>query len=194
MNYPEYVKVGDKQYKINTDFKVAIECNQIAMDETIGDFERALAVIYKLFGSEALNDLENYETLLDLAKKYLKCGKEVEEMQSSQEEPDMDYIQDMDYIEASFMSDYHIDLSNTKMHWWKFNKLMGGLSNSELGNCCILNRIRNLRNMDESKIEDAKERQRIHKAKKQFALNKKEVQLTDKQEKSMEELNRILGL
>ena len=70
----------------------------------------------------------------------------------------MDYIEDYDYIEASFMSDYHIDLSNVKMHWWKFNKLINGLSNSELGNCCILNRIRNLRNYDTSKIEDAKER------------------------------------
>lgn len=192
MNYPEYVKIGDKKYPINTDFRVAIECNQIAEDKTIGDLERALGVIYKLFGEEALNDSENYETLLEMAKKYLKCGKDIED--SSKEEPDMDYIQDMDYIEASFMSDYHIDLSNIKMHWWKFNKLMNGLSNSELGNCCILNRIRNLRNFDESKIEDTKERQKIHKAKMQFALKKKEPQLTKEQLESMERLNDLLGI
>ena len=192
MNYPEYVKIGDKKYHINTDFRVAIECNQIAEDNSIGDLERALGVIYKLFGEEALNDSENYETLLEMAKKYLKCGKDIED--NSKEEPDMDYIQDMDYIEASFMSDYHMDLSNTKMHWWKFNKLMNGLSNSELGNCCILNRIRNLRNFDESKIEDTKERQRIHKAKMQFALHKKEPTLTKEQLESMEKLNELLGI
>ena len=30
LNNPEYVKAGNKKYKINTDFRVAIECNEIA--------------------------------------------------------------------------------------------------------------------------------------------------------------------
>ena len=55
MNNPEYVNVYDKLYKINTDFRVAIECNNIAQDKSIGDYERALAIIYKLFGEEGLN-------------------------------------------------------------------------------------------------------------------------------------------
>ena len=54
LNNPEYVKVGDKKYKINTDFRVAIECNNIAQDDSIGDTEGPLAIIYKLFGDEAL--------------------------------------------------------------------------------------------------------------------------------------------
>ena len=57
----------------------------------------------------------------------------------------MDFIEDMPYIEASFMSDYKIDLTTCQMHWWKFFKLLEGLSNSEMGNCCILNRIRNIK-------------------------------------------------
>jgi hypothetical protein len=133
--------------------------------------------------------------LLEIAKKYLSCGKDLD-VSTINEEPDMDYIEDYDYIEASFMSDYHIDLSTTKMHWWKFSKLINGLSNSELGNCCILNRIRNLRNYDTSKIEDAKEKKKIEDAKRAVALNKdkKENHLTKEQEKSMEELNKILGI
>lgn len=55
MNNPEYVKVDNKLYKINTDFRVAIECNYIAQDEKIGDYERSLAIIYKLFGEERSN-------------------------------------------------------------------------------------------------------------------------------------------
>lgn len=50
MNKPQYVKVNDTVYKINTDFRVALECNRIAEDRNIGDYERSLAVIYKLFG------------------------------------------------------------------------------------------------------------------------------------------------
>lgn len=133
--------------------------------------------------------------MLKIAQKYLACGKDIE-ASNIDEEPDMDFIEDYDYIEASFMSDYHIDLSNEKMHWWKFNKLINGLSNSEFGNCCILNRIRNIRNYDTSKIEDAKERKKIEDAKRAVALNKnkKENHLTKEQEKSMEELNKILGI
>lgn len=189
MRYPEYAEVNGKKYKINTDFRYAIECNRIATDNTIGDYERALATVYTLFGEEGINNREDTEKLLELAKKYLLCGAEHIE---SDEEPDMDYIQDMDYIEASFMSDYHIDLSETKMHWWKFSNLMNGLSNSELGDCCVLNRIRNLRNYDTKDIKDSKERQKIEEAKQRVALHKKKA--TEEQEKNAEELLRDLGL
>jgi len=193
-DYPEYVTINNNKYKINTDFRVAIECNKIAEDGKIGDFERFLAIIYLLFGEDAIKHTEDYEKLLKLAEKYLSCGKELDT--KSNEKPDMDFVEDYDYIEASFMSDYHIDLSNTQMHWWKFFKLMEGLSNSETGDCCILNRVRNLRNFDAKEIKDSKERQKIMKAKEQVALkkNKKEYHLTAEQERSMEQLNKILGL
>lgn len=185
MNYPEYIKINDKEYKINTDFRVAVECQEIALDENINDFERALAIIYKLFGNDGIKDSENYEKMLELAIKYLSCGKEADT--TTNEEPDMDFTQDMDYIEASFMSDYNIDLTNTKMHWWKFYNLMNGLSNSEMGNCCVLNRVRNLRNFDTKDIKDPKELEKIKKAKEQVALKKKTINkdLTVEQQKNI---------
>lgn len=193
MKCPQYVKVGEKQYKINTNFRTAIECNEIAQDETINNVERALAIIYKLFGEEALEDMDNYEKLLELAKKYLSCGKQLEDTPESKK--DMDFVKDMDLIEASFMSDYNIDLTQEDMDWWKFSNLMNGLSNSELGNCCILNNIRNLRNFDASKIEDMKERQKIIDAQHYWALDKKEqeVHLTKEQQKSVDEFYKSLG-
>lgn len=197
MDYPKYVEVGNKQYPINTDFRVAIECNRIAEDNSIGNLERALAVIYTLFGEEALDDTEHYDKLLELAQKYLCCGKELED---NNEKPDMDFIEDMDYIEASFMSDYKIDLSNVEMHWWKFFNLINGLSNSEMGNCCVLNRIRNLRTFNTKDIKDEKEKRRIEKEKSKVALNKykdfnkKKVTLTEQQKQSAKDLYEALGL
>lgn len=187
------IQIGETIYEANTDFRVAIECNKIATDETIGDCERALGIICTVFGSKGLDNPSHYEKLLKWIKKWLLCGKEVVD---SKEQPDMDYIEDMEYIEASFMSDYGIDLENTKMEWGKFNKLMNGLSNSEFGNCCILNRVRNLRNYDISQIKDSKERQKMAKAKEQVALKryKKENNLTKEQEESMERINKIIGL
>lgn len=191
MNNPTKVKIEDKEYLINTDFKVALECNSIATDESIGQYERALAVIYKLFGEEGLNDSENHVKLLELAQKYLSCGKDID---SNQNEPDMDFEQDYDYILASFMSDYGIDLENKEMHWWTFYNLLNGLSNSELGSCCILNRVRNLRNYDTSQIKDAKEKSKIEKAKEQVALKRKEKELSKEQMENIEQFNKLAGL
>lgn len=193
MNYPEYAEVNGKKYKINTSFRTAIECQEIAYDESIGDFERAIAIIYKLFGDEGLEDFHNQQKLMELAVKYLSCGKEITE---TNEEPDMDFVQDMDYIEASFMSDYKIDLSNTDLHWWKFFNLMNGLSNSELGDCCVLNRIRNLRNLDTKDIKDTKELEKIRKAKQQVALKKrnKVSNLTMQQKENIDKFYEMFGI
>lgn len=192
LNNPEYVKINNKKYKINTDFRVALRCNEISENTSIGNLERALAIIYTLFGDEGLNDVDNYEKLLELGQKYLLLGKE--QVNTKPNEIDMDFKEDMDYIKASFMSDYNIDLDNTQMHWWTFYNLINGLSNSELGNCCVLNRIRNLRNYDVSQIKDSKERDKIIKAKKEVALKKKEVNITKEQEESMRKLDELLGL
>lgn len=194
MDYPKYVKIGKKKYKINTDFRVAIECQEIAFDDSIGDFERALAIIYKLFGEDGLDDSNNYEKLLELAQKYLSCGKEIDS--KTNEEPDMDFIQDMPYIKASFRSDYNINLDVEKMHWWEFYDLINGLSNSEMGNCCVLNRIRNLRTFDTKDIKDQKELAKINEAKKQVALKKREVkkELTYEQKRNIDNFYEKIGI
>ena len=194
LNNPEYVKIGDKKYKINTDFRVAIECNNIAQDDSIGNTERPLAIIYKLFGDEGLDNPQDWEKLLELGIKYLSLGKDTSGVDNNTE-IDMDFNEDMDYIEASFMSDYNIDLANTEMHWYKFYNLINGLSNSELGNCCVLNRVRNLRTFDLSQIKDNKEREKLAKAQEMVALKsiKREVELTKEQEESMNKLDEIIG-
>lgn len=186
------IQIDDTIYEAKTDFKTAIECNSIATDEGIGDFERVLGILYIVFGEAALDTPQHYEKLLKWTLNWLSLGKEIT---SDNEEPDMDYIEDYDYIVASFQSDFNINLDEEEMEWKRFYNLMNGLSNSELGNCCVLNRVRNLRNFDVSTIKDSKERQKMAKAKEQVALKKykKENHLTKEQEESMARLNKILG-
>lgn len=183
MNYPEYVEINGTKYKINTDFRIAIECNEIALDNTMEEIDRVFAIIFKLYGEKGLKDLDNHEKLIEYAKKYLTCGKGLRE---TTEKPDMDYVEDYAYIKTSFRSDYGINLDKEQMHWWEFNDLMEGLSNSEMGNCCVLNRIRNLRNYDMKDIKDAKERQKILKAKQMVALKRNQ---EPKQKPTNEQLN-----
>ena len=190
LSNPTKVRIDNEEYLINTDFRVALECNKIGLDTNIGEYEKALAVIYKLFGDKGLEDTHNHFKLLELAKKYLACGKE--ESEESRKESDMDFEQD--YILASFMSDYQIDLNNIEMHWWTFFNLLNGLSNSEFGSCCILSRIRNLRNYDTSNIKDTNEKMRIEEMKSKFALKKRAKAYTPEQLRSLEKFNKLTGI
>lgn len=187
LNNPEYAKVGEKKYKINTDFRVALRCQEVAMDTTIGDYERAEAIIYLLFGDEGLKNQEDQPKLLDIAVKYLSCGKELQDNRN--EKQDMDLIQDFKFIEASFRSDYGITLSSEKMHWWDFYMYLNGLTDK-----CVLNRVREIRTMDLNDIKDAKEKNKIRKIQKQFELKQKETPLTEKQKESVEKFYKLTGL
>lgn len=193
MKCPQKVKIDDTIYNINTDFRVAIECDRIARDETIDDYERPLGIIYTLFGEKALDNEKHYNKLFDYALKYLRCGKEP---QDNNKEPDMDYIKDMPYIEASFMSDYHIDLDNTKMDWYKFSTLMDGLSGGDFGNCCILSKIRKGRKYDPNKIEDPQERAEFIEWQKSISLNKsnRKKEFSEEEKNNMEEFYKQAGL
>ena len=193
MNHKK-IQIDDTIYEANTDFRIAIECNRIATDETIGDFERALGVICTIFGPSALDNPDHYEKLLKWAKKWLSCG---EEIIDTHETPDMDYIEDKHLIRSSFIYDYKYNPYDMEyLSWEDFYHDLNNLSTSEFGNCCVLNRVRDLRNYDVSQIKDNKERQRVAKAKERYALKKykKENHLTKEQEESMERLNKILGL
>lgn len=177
--YPKYVEVNGKKYKINTSYRYALKCNEIAEDENINDIERALAIIYILFGEDALNDVENRQLLIEKARKYLMCNQEP----TNNKDRDMDFNQDFPLIRTSLRSDYGINLDKEDLHWWEFFDLVNGLSNSEMGNCCVLNRVRNIRNFDLSEIQDAKQKEKIKKAKREVALKSKKKTYQTKEQK-----------
>ena len=194
-NYPKYAEIDGKKYKINTDYKIGIKCNEISLDESISIEEKVMAIIYLLFGEEALKDIRHYEQFMEKAYYFLNCGK-VDEIKDTNKEPDMDLVQDFPYIVTSFRSDYNgFDLTKEEIHWWDFYYMLTGLSQSELGNSCILNRIRDLRNLDLNKISDPKERERLRKAKEKFALKKREKkkEYTQEEIKAMEEYHKLVG-
>ena len=187
MMYPKFAEVNGNKYQINTDFRVALECDHIARDPNISDYERSLTIIYKLYGDDGLNNPDDYEGLLNKAVTYLKCG--FDEMPEDNSEENMDFEQDMWRIEASFQSDYKIDLEKTKMHFWKFMRLMNGLTED-----CILNRTRYVRDFDLRDIKDPKERKKWEKQKELVALKKKERPISDKAKKSRDKFFKLAGI
>ena len=197
LNNPEYVKVNNELYKINTDFRIALECNKIAEDKDIGDYERSLAIIYKLFGEKGL-DCENQNKLIELAVKYLLLGKEEKDFKNnSGVKYELDFNKCEGLIKSSFKFDYGYDpYEKEHIHWWTFYNDLENLSNSELGTCCVLNRVAEIINMDTSKLK-GKEAIKIREVQKELRKkyckeNKKE--LTKEEKEKVGNLYKQLGL
>lgn len=178
MIYPKYIEVDGARFALDTDYRTAIKCFEIIEDETIDDYERALAVIYLLIGDIPQN--VNYQKLMDLIKKYLSCN---QEKTTGIQKKDMDLIQDERYIVASFMSDYQIDLSDNKpIHWWHFCNLLNGLTGE-----CVINKVREIRTCDLN-IYKGKARERMAKAKKELALKEKTTRAEEDAMKKFDDL------
>lgn len=198
MNNPQYVKVDSKLYKINTDFRIALECNKIAEDETIGNLERAMAIIYKLFGEDGL-DCENQNRLLELAMKYLLLGREEKSLKNdSHDKYELDFNKCIGLIKASFKFDYKYDPYELEyLHWYDFYNDLESLSTSEFGNCCILNRIVSILEQEPKEIKDSKQRQKLidaQKLLKEKYCKKQEKEMTKEQEESARAFYKSLGI
>ena len=161
--YPEYMEANGNLYKINTDFRVGLACMRAIDDPEINNTERFYAIESMLLGFDVRE--EDEIVLQDKIATYLRCGKK----SNYDGVIDMDFEQDKSYISASFMSTYRIDLSKEKMHWWKFNELIEGLTDES-----ILYKIRELRNFDLSDIKDTRTKTKIRDAQRQVALINKE--------------------
>ena len=196
MNKPEYVKVNDKLYKINTDFRVALECNKIAEDNNIGDVERSLAIIYKLFGDSGL-ECENKEILLEKAIKYILFGKDKKELKiNSSEKYELDFNKCEGLVKSSFKFDYGYDPYELEyLHYYDFYNDLSNLSSSEFGTCCVLSRIIMILSEDSSKIKDSKKRKELIDIQKELARKYcKEKEMSEDEKKSVLDLYNELGL
>lgn len=198
MSNPEYVKVDDKLYKINTDFRIALECNRIAENKSIGDYERAMAVLYKLFGVEGLN-CENQNTLLELGMKYLALGNNKKELKNENKEKyALDFNKCEGLIKSSFKFDYNYDPYSLRyLHWYDFYNDLENLSTGEFGNSCALNRIIAILNEEPKEEKDNKRRQRLIEAQKllkQKYCKNEEIKMTKEQEESAEAFYKTMGI
>lgn len=189
MNNPEYIKIGDTKYKINTDYRIALKCNDIATDKSISDYEKAIGVVYTLFNIEKDLSNEELEKALKLALKYLQARPGKNSVKTDKIVKDMDYKQDWGLILASIWQQYGIDLSKEKLHWWTFFDLLNGLSSD-----CILNRVRDIRTKDISKIKDEETRKTYLKLKQAYKLEEPKEELTDKEKESVETFYRLTGI
>lgn len=115
---PHSLLIAGTEYKINTDYRVWIKYQLILESEEGSDEEIFQKILTLVFPDEKPPALYNEETAEQIMWFY-RCGKPVPKS-TGKHETIFSYEYDDGYIAAAFMEQYHIDLENTHIHWWKF--------------------------------------------------------------------------
>lgn len=118
---PEEVEVNGREYKIRTDFRVALAYLRLVRSEEPEDVknEYGLSLFY---GDEIAP--QDIAALFDYMGFYLRRGRPKEETKGPLV---FDILEDAGRIFAAFLQVYGINLRRTRVHWWVFGELLEGL-------------------------------------------------------------------
>lgn len=124
---PDSVYVGSLRYVINTDYRYVFMFEQVMRDNTITDEEKTRTILELFYGEQYIVD---FNEAVDQILWFHRCGKEIVKRKDDEQKAEIiyDFEEDADYIYSSFLECYGIDLTEVRMHWWKFKALFNGLS------------------------------------------------------------------
>lgn len=156
---PETISVDGKSYRINTDYRVWIQVEDLICDSSKDDIEVITQILKLCFTTKAGTPLELPKTwtvtikaLFDFYSRRNVSDTESAERQkeiSKRPERIYNYDYDADYIYAAFVQQYNIDITAIEMHWWKFRALFAGLTTETK-----MGKIMEYRSMDLTGIKD----------------------------------------
>lgn len=156
---------------VNPAFDYVLEIQKLYREEELGKYEKmdqALRMLVKNNWNLRLFSIEEKILLFeDICKKYIETKKRPKMKQAPV--PILDFEEDGDYIYASFMQDYHIDLIDMqgRLPWKKFLYLFNGLSDKTK-----IKQVMQIRSMDvpEYNGHNMKQIQNIQELKSYYAL------------------------
>lgn len=114
---PSAINVGGRDFMIYTDFRKWLEFNELAKQQ------RPLSDYLYLFVDDYPIGLNFFPELVD----FFANPNSTPNTNGGGRERIIDYIEDGEYIVASFMQAYGIDLTECDMHWHLFKALFVGL-------------------------------------------------------------------
>ena len=164
------VDYAGRIYRVNPAFDTVIEIQRLYREEELSDVDKVNQALRMLLVRERsmnrLNILERSELLTEI---YKQCVNTRKHPPTGQKLPCLDFEYDGEYIFASFMLDYGIDLIEQQgiLQWKKFLALFQGLSEKSK-----IREVMRIRNMDvpEYNGKNNKEIQQIQELKSFYAL------------------------
>lgn len=131
---PGFITVDGIKYAVRTDYRVWIKFGEIIADNTEGT-QKYLSAVLLCFDPRAVKKLPpNPAATLEAMCDFYACGKLADTRKSHTKSEGaagvrvFSFSADWEYIYASFLSEYGIDLLAASLHWQQFMALLGGLS------------------------------------------------------------------
>lgn len=165
-----YVEYNGHMYKVNPAFDVVLEIQRLYREEELTDADKLNQALRMLIVRErSIKNLTLQERSELLNEIFNKCVNTRKNPPSRQKQPCLDFEYDGEYIYASFMLDYGIDLieAQGRLPWKKFLALFQGLSEKSK-----IREVMRIRSMDVPQYngKNSKEVQQIQELKSYYAL------------------------
>lgn len=117
---PDSIKVRGRAYKVYTDFRVWINFAHVLQSSNCTLRDLAFVFVDSIPNCDFTDDVMRFYYNPNSTPNSMNTGSNTDTL--------FDLVEDGEYIYASFMKDYNIDLLETDMHWWKFRALFFSLS------------------------------------------------------------------
>lgn len=159
--------------ELNTDFRTSILFELLMQDKDISN-EDKVALSINLYFNRQPKSTEEIEKMTKAIIWFYSCGNKKKELKDNEEEivkkerkrkQIYSFEQDDFLIYSAFMEQYHIDLNEANLHWWKFKAMFDGLNDN-----ILFSKVMGYRSIDLSKIKDEKQREHYAKLQKHWAL------------------------
>lgn len=156
---------------VNPAFDIVLETQKLYLEESLTDYEKAEQALRMLvrnrWNLRLYPPAEKVKLLEEIGKRYIETKKRPQIKKNPM--PVLDFEEDGDYIYASFMQDYQIDLIDEqgRLPWKKFLYLFNGLSSDTK-----IKQVMQIRSMEVSQYngKNAKQIQQISELKSYYAL------------------------
>ncbi len=124
---PQKICIDEKEYPIRCDFRVGILYELLMLDEEVKGAEKPLLAL-RLFYPEIP---KNWKRALEGIQWFYRLGEAEKALKHNRSQRKQERIysfeQDAAYIYSAFLEQYGIDLTQERLHWWKFRALFQGL-------------------------------------------------------------------
>lgn len=156
---------------VNPAFDAVLEVQKLYKEDILSDYEKANQALHMLVTNDwnlrLLNPMEKMDLLNEICRRFITVKKRPQTRRTAV--PVLDFEEDGDYIYASFMQEYQIDLIDEqgRLPWKKFLFLFNGLSADTK-----IKQIMRIRDMElpEFNGKNSKQRQEIMELKSYYAL------------------------
>ncbi|EMK2594058.1 hypothetical protein V8U20_000981 [Bacillus cereus] len=176
------VEINGEKHRLDLSFDNVLLTFEVLEDDSISNNVDKVSIVLQLLFVDGI-EFDSLETMILVYKEIMervigapKQTNDIEEQEDIEEVMDIereekfyDLHQDAQYIYASFLQDYGMDLFDQqgRLHWKKFNALLMSLSDDTMFKKVIAIRQRKVtKEMSKEERQELEEQQRI------FALNK----------------------